>query len=153
MKQAVQLLPSLVFDGTCDEAMKFYKSVFGGELVVNYYRDMYEMPENEAHKVMHAELDTEFMTLFAGDTVPGATTTFGDNVRVCLAGSDVAKLGAYFSALACSRTSSVRTGWWPAAHRLPYGQQKPVAVPRAFCLRAGHFGQLDQVAVGVIQHG
>jgi len=100
MKQAVQLLPSLVFDGTCDEAMKFYKSVFGGELVVNYYRDMYEMPENEAHKVMHAELDTEFMTLFAGDTVPGATTTFGDNVRVCLAGSDVAKLGAYFSALA-----------------------------------------------------
>ncbi len=100
MKQAVQLLPSLVFDGTCDEAMKFYKSVFGGELVVNYYRDMYEMPENEAHKVMHAELDNDFMTLFAGDTVPGATTTFGDNVRVCVAGSDVAKIGTFFNTLA-----------------------------------------------------
>lgn len=100
MKQAVQLLPSLVFGGTCDQAMKFYKDVFGGELVVNYYRDMYEMPENEAHKVMHAELDNEFMTLFAGDTVPGATTIFGDNVRVCVAGSDVAKIGAFFNALA-----------------------------------------------------
>jgi len=100
MKQTVQLLPNLTFDGACGEAMQFYKDVFGGELVMNYYKDMYEMPENEAHKVMHAELDNDFLTLFAADTVPGMTTTFGDNVRVCLAGTDVAKLGAYFGALA-----------------------------------------------------
>ena len=96
----LQLLPYLTFDGTCFEAMDFYKKVFGGDLSVMYFRDMYEeLPEAEIDKVMHAELSNGDMSLMASDTVPGAQTTFGDNVRITVTGTDVEKLASFFTAL------------------------------------------------------
>ena len=100
MNKELQLLPYLTFDGKCQEAMEFYKAVFGGELTLNYFRDMYgDMPEADKHKVMHAALENDFLSLFANDTVPGSSTNFGDNVRVTLTGTDSAKLGGYFTKL------------------------------------------------------
>ncbi|MCW5875341.1 MAG: VOC family protein [Anaerolineales bacterium] len=101
MTKELQLLPYLTFDGACRQAMEFYKETFGGELIINTFGALYEgMPEADQQKVMHAALDNDFMSLFASDTVPGSTTTFGDNMRVTLTGTDSAKLATFFEKLA-----------------------------------------------------
>jgi PhnB protein len=43
----------LNFNGNCEEAFNFYKSVFGGEF--GYLGRFGEMPENEGHKVSEAD--------------------------------------------------------------------------------------------------
>jgi PhnB protein len=57
------LHPYLNFNGNCEEAFNFYKSVFGGEFTyVGRFRDMppsedgKQIPETEADKIMHISL-------------------------------------------------------------------------------------------------
>src|SRR5688500_4160374 len=99
----LQLLPHLTFDGNCREAMEFYKEVFGGELTIQGYADLYgdEVGEADKNKIMHSELKSGPLTLMAGDTVPGTTTTFGDNVRVVVSGTaaESEQLAAFFEKL------------------------------------------------------
>lgn len=95
-----QLLPYLTFDGTCREAMEFYKQVLGGDLDVRYFKEFYgDLPPADREKVMHAELKNDAMSLMASDTVPGSKTTFGDNVRITLTGNDSPRLAAFFDRL------------------------------------------------------
>ena len=96
----VQLLPYLTFDGTCRDAMEFYKQVFGGELEIRYFSEFYgEMQPDGKEKVMHAELRNDALTLMASDAVPGSETTFGDNVRITVTGTDTPRLAAFFEKL------------------------------------------------------
>ena len=96
----LQLLPYLTFDGTCREAMEFYRQVFGGELEVRYFKEFYgDMPQTDQEKVMHAELKNDAMSLMASDSVPGSETTFGDNVRITVTGTDSKRLAAFFGEL------------------------------------------------------
>ena len=96
----LQLLPYLTFDGTCREAMEFYRQVFGGELEVRYFKEFYgDMPQADKEKVMHAELKNDAMSLMASDSVPGSETTFGDNVRITVTGIDSKRLAAFFGEL------------------------------------------------------
>lgn len=96
----LQLLPYLTFDGTCREAMEFYRQVFGGELEVRYFKEFYgDMPQADQEKVMHAELKNDAMSLMASDSVPGSETTFGDNVRITVTGTDSKRLVAFFEEL------------------------------------------------------
>lgn len=134
MKERVQLLPYLTFDGKCQEAMEFYKGIFGGELEMNYFRDMHaDLPEADKDKVMHAELDNDFLSLFASDTVPGVSTNFGDNVRVCLSGTDGARLAGFFEKLSQGATVTM-----PYAKQ-PWGQELGMLTDK--------FGTLWMVAV------
>jgi PhnB protein len=98
-----QLLPYLTFDGNCQEAMEFYKEIFGGELTVMRYGEMYgdEVGEADKNKVLHSMLENGALTLMASDVVPGAITTFGDNVRVTVTGTDKnsEKLATFFEKL------------------------------------------------------
>ena len=96
----LQLLPYLTFDGTCREAMEFYKQVFGGELEVRYFSEFYgDLPQADKEKVMHAELKNDAMSLMASDSVPGSETTFGDNVRITVTSTDSKRLAAFFEEL------------------------------------------------------
>lgn len=69
----------LNFDGNCEEAFNFYKSVFGGELTrVNRFGDMPPQegmpPLSEEHKnrVMHVSLPISKETILLGsDIMPG----------------------------------------------------------------------------------
>lgn len=100
MKKELQLLPYLTFDGKCREAMEFYKGVFGGELTLSYFREIYsDVAEADKDKVMHAMLDAEQVTLMASDTVPGAQTAFGDNIRVTLTGTNAKELAGFYEKL------------------------------------------------------
>ncbi|MBS1552853.1 MAG: VOC family protein [Bacteroidetes bacterium] len=62
--------PYLTFNGNCEEAFNFYKSVFGGEFpYIGRFKDMPSqdpIPENEAQKIMHVSLPVGGNTVLMG---------------------------------------------------------------------------------------
>jgi len=83
--------PYLNFDGKAEEAFTFYKSVFGGEFMLNM--KMNEMPESknlpadEQNRIMHIALPIgEGTILMASDTVPSAghKMVFGNQTHIML---------------------------------------------------------------------
>ena len=99
---AIKLNPYLNFSGNTQEAMEFYKSVFGGELTLSKfseYPDM-EVPEGYEDKIMHAQLVSDDITLMASEGKPGGEVVNGDNFSLSLSGDDEAKLTEIFGKLA-----------------------------------------------------
>lgn len=97
--------PYLNFDGNCEEAMNFYKSVLGGDLEISRFGDFdgAGMPVDEKTKdqVMHSTLTSGSLTFMASDGMPGRKVNFGDSVSMSLAGSssDLDQLTKYFKGL------------------------------------------------------
>ncbi len=62
--------PYLTFNGNCEEAFNFYKSVFGGEFpYIGRFKDMPSqdpIPENEAQRIMHVSLPVGDNTVLMG---------------------------------------------------------------------------------------
>ena len=67
----------LNFDGNCEEAFNFYKSVFGGEFpYVGRYKDMPQeggkpLPPEFGEKIMHMSLPISAETMLMGSDVGG----------------------------------------------------------------------------------
>jgi PhnB protein len=82
--------PYLSFNGNCEEAFRFYQSVFGKEAQeIVRYKDVLEqdLSDSEKEKVMHISLPlTKSVTLMGADMsdIIGHTTQFGDNVMLTL---------------------------------------------------------------------
>lgn len=82
--------PYLSFNGTCEAAFNFYKSVFGGEFNEVYrYANIpdTEVPESEKDKIMHMSLQlTEHVCLMGADTSEAfdCRTKFGDNITITI---------------------------------------------------------------------
>ena len=80
--------PYLGFDGDCEEAFEFYRSVFGGEFeAINRYSEMppdAEAAGGDADKIMHISLPLgDGQALMGSDRPPGmGSTTFGDSVAI-----------------------------------------------------------------------
>lgn len=94
------LNPYFSFRDTAEEAMTFYRSVFGGELSVSRFSE-YGASDDPAEqdKVMHSMLTTGTgMVLMAADTTNSMDLAVGDNVSVSVSGDD----------------ESVMRGWWEA---------------------------------------
>lgn len=76
----MQLVPYLFFTGNCEEALNFYKGIFGGEIAgLMRWKDMPKdgggppvTPET-SEKVMHARLESGPITIMAADASPGKT--------------------------------------------------------------------------------
>jgi PhnB protein len=98
-----QLSPYLNFNGNCEEAMKFYQSVLGGELEINRFGDFAspDMPVDEDYKdkVMHSTLGTGGLSFMASDGSAHSKVTFGNSVSMSIAGTDEAKLTDFFNGL------------------------------------------------------
>jgi PhnB protein len=95
-----RLNPYLSFSGNGREALEFYQSVFGGELVVNTFGDFGGDP-SIADKVMHGQLDTPAgYTLMASDLAPGMPFNPGTTITISLSGDDQDELSGYFTKLA-----------------------------------------------------
>lgn len=66
--------PYLTFNGNCEEAFNFYKSVFGGEFpFIGRYKDMPSqdpIPESEANRIMHVSLPVGGNTVLMGSDTP-----------------------------------------------------------------------------------
>ena len=84
------LRPYLNFPGTTREAMEFYRSVFGGELVLNTFGDFHALPEGSPSldKVMHSELRSEHITLAAADEIEETPfeVVYGNAVTLAIMG-------------------------------------------------------------------
>ncbi|NEU06785.1 VOC family protein [Flavihumibacter sp. R14] len=86
-----QVNPYLNFNGECEAAFNFYKSVFGGEFNrMSRYKDMppsEHMPMNEAdsEKVMHVSLPLSKETVLMGSDVGGEWAKYnvvGNNIQL-----------------------------------------------------------------------
>ncbi|CAM3943496.1 VOC family protein [Janibacter anophelis] len=97
---ASKLNPYLNFDGNAREAMEFYQSVLGGELVVHTFGESMPDAGDLADQVMHASLITEAgYTIFASDPPPGMPVTSGTNITVSISGDDTEQLRSYWAGL------------------------------------------------------
>ncbi len=83
----------LTFDGTCEEAFNFYKSVFGGEFSsTGKFRDMpadpdFPVSESDMDKIMHISLPISKETMLMGSDSTeafGKATVEGDNFSISI---------------------------------------------------------------------
>jgi PhnB protein len=100
--------PYLNFNGQAEEAMNFYKSVFGGEFIGNGIMRMNEAPgiselsEEEKNRVMHVALPlNNGSMLMASDILPsmGHKLVVGNNNYISLAPDSREEADRIFNAL------------------------------------------------------
>ncbi len=105
---ASRLNPYITFAGNAQQALEFYKGVFGGTLALNTFGEFGAQDSPGADKIMHGMLETDSgFTLMGADTAPGMEYNPGDNVAVSLSGDDVDELRGYWEKLSDGGTVSV----------------------------------------------
>lgn len=98
----LRLNPYLSFRVEAREALEFYRSVLGGELVINTFEGYGDMgvPPEEAHLVMHGQLTTaDGLVLMGSDTPSGMPFQPPAGISVSLSGDDGDALQAAWDAL------------------------------------------------------
>jgi PhnB protein len=97
------LTPYLLFDGTCAQAMEFYKAVLGGELSIMKVKDSPakdRFPSFQQDKVINSHLESGAVALSASDwLMPEATPIRGNTVCMFLHGGSLDDLRAMFKKL------------------------------------------------------
>ncbi len=83
--------PYLNFNGNCEDAFNFYKSVFGGDFeYVGRFKDMPSekpIPSDQAEKILHISLPISKETILMGsDTSPefGPPCVVGNNITISI---------------------------------------------------------------------
>ncbi|RQO30825.1 VOC family protein [Taibaiella sp. KBW10] len=97
----------LNFNGNCEEAFNFYKSVFGGDFTyIGRFGDMpesedYKVPENDKQKVMHVSLPIGKSILMGSDNGEQYEATFvkGNNFSVSITADSKEEADQLFKAL------------------------------------------------------
>ncbi|MCI0406836.1 MAG: VOC family protein [candidate division Zixibacteria bacterium] len=102
-----RLNPYLAFKDNAREAMEFYKSIFGGKLVMNTFKEFNASQDpGEDNKIMHAMLEAANGIIFmAADTPNGMAYRPGTNMSMALSGDNEAELTAYFEKLSAGGTT------------------------------------------------
>jgi PhnB protein len=105
---AARLNPYISFPDTARQAMEFYQSVFGGELVLHTFGE-YGAPDGPgADNIMHGMLETpQGFTLMGADTPPGMEHTPAGNMTISLSGDDADELRGYWGKLSAGGTVSM----------------------------------------------
>jgi PhnB protein len=97
------LTPYLLFDGNCHQAMEFYKSCFGGELISTKVKDSPAkdlMPPVQQEKTINAQLKSGNLEISASDWLrPDQTRIRGNTVCRYLSGGTFQELTALFEKL------------------------------------------------------
>jgi PhnB protein len=105
---ASRLNPYLNFEENAQEALEFYKGVFGGNLTLTTYGEYGDAAAPGADRIMHGQLETDSgLTLMAADNPPGSEHHPGDNIALSLSGEDAAELHGYWDKLSTGGTVSV----------------------------------------------
>jgi PhnB protein len=96
-----KLNPYLNFKSDTREAMEFYKSVFGGTLNLQTFKDFHASQDpSEDDKIMHSVLEADGITFMASDTPDRMEYQAGHtNFGMSLQGEDEAELSGYFKKL------------------------------------------------------
>ncbi|MGV9004072.1 VOC family protein [Flavobacterium sp.] len=115
----------LIFDGTCEAAFTFYKSVFGGEFeYIGKFKDMPADPDCEfsvvdREKIMHVSLPiTKEIKLFGSDIPSERSSQFiqGTNFSLSINTDSKAEADTIFTALSTNGivTMSMNKTFWGA---------------------------------------
>ncbi len=101
-----KLNPYLNFRDEAREAIEFYRSVFGGKLNFQTFKDYHASQDpSEDDKIMHAQLETDNgMTLMAADTPNSMEYQPGANINLSLSGDNEPELRGYFEKLSAGGT-------------------------------------------------
>jgi PhnB protein len=96
-----KLNPYIGFKDNAREAMEFYKSVFGGKLVLNTFSEFHASTDpSEDALIMHGMLEADNgMTLMGSDTPKRMEYAPGKNVSISLSGDDENELRGYWDKL------------------------------------------------------
>ena len=96
----------LTFDGDCEEAFDYYKSVFGGEFAVKQRfsdgpPEIVGVAEDEKNRIMHVSLPLGDNVLMGSDTAQGHAGLLvkGNNVSISFTPSSRAEADAAFDKL------------------------------------------------------
>jgi PhnB protein len=97
----------LIFNGNCEEAFNFYKSIFGGEF--SYFGRFGDMPpseemtvpDNEKNLVMHVSLPISKETALMGSdaTAGSGAVRFGNNFSVSIDTASKEEADRFFNGL------------------------------------------------------
>ena len=101
-----KLNPYLAFRDNAREAMEFYKTVFGGRLDMNTFKEFQASQDpSEDDKIMHSMLEAEnSITFMAADTPSSMEYRPGTNMSMSLSGDNAAELRGYFEKLSAGGT-------------------------------------------------
>jgi PhnB protein len=104
-----QVNPYLTFNGNCEEAFNFYKSVFGGEFgYIGKFKDMPPaegcgpMSEADGEKIMHVSLAISNETVLMGSDSSeafGQVTVIGNNFSISINTESVEEADKLFNGL------------------------------------------------------
>lgn len=94
--------PYLGFKDNARQAMEFYHSVFGGELVIRTFKEFNASQDpSEDDKVMHSMLDAgDTVTFMAADTPDNMEYYPSSNISMSLSGYNEAEIRGYWDKLA-----------------------------------------------------
>jgi PhnB protein len=98
----IEVSPYLLFDGDCEAAFNFYKSVFGGKFDFLYhYKDVAsQVDKSNSEKIMHVSLPLmKNVHLMGMDTTSGKSVQMQNNVMIGLRLNDEAETLRIFNAL------------------------------------------------------
>lgn len=99
----MSLTPYLLFDGTCRPAMEFYKSCFGGELILTEVKDSPvkdQMPAVLHGRIINARLRSGNVNISASDWLrPDRTPVRGNTACLFLSGGAFQELKTLFEKL------------------------------------------------------
>jgi PhnB protein len=94
------LNPYIAFKDDARQAMEFYKSVFGGTLVLSTFGEFGASDSPDGDKIMHGNLQTDNgLTLMGADTPTGMEHVAQSNISVSLSGDDAEDLRGYWEKL------------------------------------------------------
>lgn len=101
-----QLNPYLSFRDNAREAMEFYKTVFGGKLDMQTFKEFHASQDpSEDSKIMHSMLTADNGIVFmASDTPNSMEYRTGTNISMSLSGDNEAELRGYYEKLAAGGT-------------------------------------------------
>lgn len=117
----MHLEPYLSFDGTCEQALEFYATVFPGGETTTLMRfestPMADaMPPEERHRVMHANFVSPTLRFMASDRNQATAARDGSRVTLSLSSRDVSESQKIFEALSAGGTITMPFGktFWGA---------------------------------------
>ena len=101
-----RLNPYLSFKDNTREAMEFYRTVFGGKLDAQTFKELNASQDpSEDDKIMHSQLEADNgITIMASDTPDRMEYTPGNNFNMSLSGDNEAELRGYWEKLAAGGT-------------------------------------------------
>ena len=116
---SLNINPYLTFGGNCHEAMTFYHSIFGGELVIQKVGETPladKIPSQMHQKVLHSTLISGNMTIMASDMVANKGLIVGNHMCISMMCENEEQIRSFYEKLAesGSRDHELEFSFWGA---------------------------------------